>query len=144
MAANFSATVDAWCLKSKARMRAIFRESTQRTVSLGQSRIPVETGFARASVRASLQSMPPIDPGKSKPKEGSGSVSYNSSEISLTIAGAELGQTVFVGWTANYAGELERGHSKQAPSGFVRLAALVWQRTVSEVVAEAKARVNAA
>lgn len=139
---NFSATVDAWCRKTNARMTAVFRESTQRTVSLAQARIPVDTGFARASARASLQAMPPINPNASKPKIGSGAVSYNSAEISLTIAGAELGQTIFVGWTANYAGELERGHSKKAPSGFVRLAALEWQRTVSQVVSEAKARVN--
>lgn len=134
---QFGATVDAWARKTEARMAAVFHEATQRTVSLAQSRIPVDTGFARASIRGSLQSMPPIDPNASKP---GGSVPYDSSEIILTIAGAELGQTIYVGWTANYVQYLENGHSKQAPSGFVRLAALQWQNTVNEVVAEAKSR----
>lgn len=140
MAGSFSAQVDAWVLKSQRRMLAVFRESAQRTISVAQSRIPVDTGFARASVRASLEAMPPIDPGSTNTKGSS--VGYNSSEIVLTIAGAELGQTIYVGWTANYVGLLEQGSSKQAPSGFVRLAALQWQQTVNEVVAEAKARVG--
>jgi hypothetical protein len=136
---NFAAQVDDWARKSEARLTAIFREATQRTVSLAQQRIPVDTGFARASVRASLQDMPPIDPAATKP---GGPVSYDSGAVTLTIAGAEIGQTIFVGWTANYVQYLENGHSKQAPSGFVRLAALQWPHTVSEVAAEAKARVS--
>lgn len=136
---EFDSTVSAWVRKSEARMLAVFKESTQRTVSLAQSRIPVDTGFARASIRASLQSMPPI--GSGKPAIG-GSYAYNPSEIILVIAEAALGQTIYIGWTANYAGALERGHSQQAPSGFIRLAALQWPETVKQVSAEAKARVD--
>jgi hypothetical protein len=138
MAGEFSATVDAWCLKSQKRMLAIFRESAQRTVSIAQDRIPIDTGFARASVRASLDSMPPIDPGMSNKSHVS--FAYNSGDITLTIAGAELGVQLFIGWTANYVGFLENGSSKQAPSGFVKLAAMQWQATVNQVVQEAKAR----
>lgn len=141
MAGDFVATVDEWCLeKGKGRLEAIFKQATQKTVSITQSRIPVDTGFARASIRASLQSMPPIDQSKTKPTGGS--FSYDSGDITLTIAQAEIGMTIFVGYTAAYAGILEAGSSKQAPSGFVRLAALQWQQTVNEVVAEAKARVG--
>ena len=139
-AGNFSAQVDAWVLKSEQRLRAVFREATKRTVAIAQERIPVDTGYARSSVRASLQSMPPIDPGASKPTGGS--FTYDPGDIVLTIAGAEIGQTIYVGWTANYVGYLEAGSSKQAPSGFVRLAAMQWQATVNQVVAEAKARVG--
>lgn len=140
MMADFAATIDAWCLKSQKRMEAIFRESTQRTVSLAQTRIPVATGFARASIRASLSAMPPIDPSASKPVGGS--VPYDSSEITLTIAQATIPQTIYIGWTANYVVYLEAGSSKQAPSGFVRLAAMEWPHTVAQVVEEAKARVG--
>lgn len=140
MGANFSAQVDAWVRKSEARMLAVFQESTQRTVALAQARIPIQTGFARASIRGSLQSMPPIEPGANKPKGGS--FAYDPGEITVTIAGATIGSVIYIGWTANYAPALERGHSKQAPSGFVRIAAEMWQATVSEVVAEAKSRVG--
>lgn len=137
---NFSADVSAWALKSQKRLEAIFRESTQRTVSIAQSRIPVDTGFARASIRASLSSMPPLEP--LSINKGHTRVAYDPGEVTLTIASAPLGSTLFIGYTASYAGILESGSSSQAPSGFVRIAAEQWQATVSEVVAEAKSRVG--
>lgn len=137
---DFRATIDNWVKESEARMLAVFRESAQRTVSLAQSRIQVDTGFARASVRASLQDMPQIDPAASN-KSGA-AVAYDGSEIVTTIANAGLGETIYVGWTANYVGFLNYGTSKMAGSHFVDLAVMEWPRTVSVVVAEAKQRVN--
>ncbi len=134
---QFSAQVSDWVKQTQARMTAVFRESTQRVVSAAQARIPVDTGFARASIRGSLDSMPQIDPAfRGQP----GNTYADSGEVTLVIAGATLGQTIYVGWTANYVIYLENGHSQQAPSGFVRLAAMEWPRIVSEVSAEAKSR----
>lgn len=135
---NFIGSVDDWVKKSKARMEAVFRESAQRTASLAQSRIPVDTGYARASIRGSLQSMPPIDP-KGQPSSGQ-SYTYNPGQIAATIAGANLGATIFIGYTAAYANILEFGHSKQAPQGFVRIAVEQWKHTVQQVTAAAKSR----
>lgn len=141
MAANlsFSSQVDAWVRQSEARLLAVAKESTQRTVSKAQERIPRDTGFARASVRGSLESMPQILPG-ARGKEGQ-SYNYNSGEITLVIANAELGQTIYIGWTASYTPFLEAGSSKQAPSGFVGISALEWPATVAAVTQELKARV---
>lgn len=136
----FVTQMDAWARKSEARMLAIWKESTQRAVSIMQSRIPVDTGFARASLRASTEEMPKIDDRASKPK--SGSFSYDPLNITLVIAGAKLGDIIYLGYTANYVEYLERGHSKQAPAGFIRVTALEWPRIVSEVTALAKARVR--
>lgn len=142
MAANnlkFSSAIDDWVKATDQRMTAVFRESTQRTVSRAQERIPVDTGFARASVRASTEEMPQIETGfVNKTKTP---IPYDGAEITVVIAGAQLGQTIYIGWTASYVGELENGHSKQAPSGFVGLAALEWPQIVNQVTAEAKARV---
>jgi hypothetical protein len=135
---QFGADVSKWVAATEARMLAVFRESTKRTVSIAQRRIPVDTGFARASIRASLSEMPMIDPNFKN--EGGGAVSWDQGEINLVIAGAVLGDTIYVGWTANYVGALEAGHSSQAPSGFVRLAALQWRQTVAEVSQEAQSR----
>jgi hypothetical protein len=148
---NFSAQVDAWCRESEARMVAVWKESTQRVVHIAQAgipHIPVDTGFARASVRASLESMPPIDPEFSAPPHklhthGTILFPYDEGQIVLVINGAQLGQTIYIGWTANYVGELESGSSNQAPSGFVRLAAEQWQVIVNGVVEEAKSRAAA-
>ncbi len=134
---SFAAQIDSWVGATEQRMTAVFRESTQRTVSLAQSRIPVDTGFARASIRASLQSMPPIESGSRGTGQG---YAYDPSAVTVTINGAQLGQTIYVGWTAGYVGYLEYGHSKQAPSGFVGIAALQWQATVSAVTQELKGR----
>ena len=137
-ALEFSAQVSDWVKKTEARMTAVFRESTQRVVSAAQARIPVDTGFARASIRGSLSSMPQIDPSFHGTKGNS--YSDTTGQVTLVIAGANVGQTIYIGWTANYVQFLENGHSQQAPSGFVRLAALEWPRIVSEVSAEAKGR----
>lgn len=138
---NFAASVDDWVRQTEQRMTAVFRESTQRVASLASNGVPVDTGFARASVRASTESMPPIDPG-AKGDEG-GAYPFDLGNVTLVIAGAELGQTIYIGWTAAYMLPLEFGHSKQAPAGFVRLAAAQWQVTVDQVTAELKGRSSA-
>lgn len=135
---SFSTQVDDWVRRTEQRMTAVFRESTQRVVSIAQAGIPVDTGFARASVRGSTESMPQIEPSRSGATGQN--YAYNGTEIILAIAGAEIGQTIFIGWTAAYVLALEYGHSKQAPSGFVRLAAAQWPVIVDAVTQEAKAR----
>lgn len=135
-AKGFGADLDEWVKKSDERMLAVWREATQRTVSLAQARIPVNTGYARASVRASLQSMPPIDPNSRGVADIS--YSYNDEPVVLTISRAKLGQTIYIGWTASYVQFLEYGHSKQAPSGFLGLAAQQWDHTVEQVTQELK------
>lgn len=137
---NFSATVDKWVAASEQRMTAVFHESTQRVTALAQSRIPIDTGYARASVQASLQAMPPINPA-SKNETGN-AVGDNFGVISAVIAGARLGQTIYIGWTAAYVGFLEYGHSKQAPSGFVRISAMEWPTIVNQVAEEARSRAS--
>jgi hypothetical protein len=135
---EFSAQVSDWVKQTERRMTAVFREATQRVVSTAQRRIPVDTGFARASIRGSLSAMPAIDPSF----KGTKGASYGdtSGQVTLVIADANIGQTIYVGWTANYVEFLENGHSQQAPSGFVRLAAMEWPRIVREVSSEAKGR----
>jgi hypothetical protein len=137
---DFGAQIDAWVRQTEARTLAVLRESTQRVVSQAQSRIPIDTGFARASVRASLSAMPPINP-NARGQKGA-SYGYSGGEVATVIAQAKLGDTIYIGWTAAYVGFLENGHSKKAPSGFVGISAMEWPRIVREVTAEAKSRVG--
>jgi hypothetical protein len=111
------------------------------TVRKAQERIPVDTGFARASIRASLSQMPTFKNDKPDKKV---KYPYDEDTIVLTIAQANIGETIYIGWTANYVPELELGSSRQAPNGFVGLAALEWDRTVFDVVARLKAQNNVA
>jgi len=137
---TFGATVSDWAAAADRRQVAIFKESTQRMDTLMQARIPVDTGFARASIRASTEAMPPIEATAAKPKAEKDSFQYDPMAISLVIASAKPGQRIFVGWTANYVQFLELGHSKQAPTGFIRVSALEWPRIVATVTQELKAR----
>lgn len=141
MSTNFTSTVNDWVRQTEQRLTAVFRESAQTVILDMQARTPVDTGFAAASVLVSTSAMPSIDPNKTG-AEG-GKYAPDVQEISLAIAGAEIGQTIFAGYTASYAGGLEYGHSKQAPNGMVRLAAQNWPAIVERVSAQAQARVEA-
>jgi hypothetical protein len=99
----------------------------------------VDTGFLRASIRVSLSEMPQIDPGSKPPADaGPGSIPYDENVAVLVIAQAQVGQTIYAGYTASYAPYVENRF------GFVRLAAMEWQSIVRDVTQEAKARAAAA
>lgn len=141
---SFSGQVSEWVRQSEDRMRRVFRESTQRVVAEMQTPVgaggnmPIDTGFLRAGVVASTDAPTPIDP-KARPQKGQSYV-YNGGNVTLVIAGAELGQTVWVTYTAAYAAHQEYGTSKMAGRGFVRLAAQRWPSIVDEVCSEAFSR----
>jgi hypothetical protein len=138
---NFAAQVTAWVRKTERRMTAVFRESSQRVISRMQvpvgagGNMPIDTGFLRASIRVSLSAMPRIDPA-ARPDAGAQYTSGN--ETVLVISKATIGQTIYAGYTASYAGYQENKR------GFVRLAALEWPRIVKEVSREAKSRSGSA
>ena len=141
---QFGHQVDEWTRQTEARMLAIFRGSTQEVVSRMQARIPIDTGFARASIVASTHSMPLIDK-KAYPADGASEKAYpyEAAQITVVIVGASLGETIYVGWTAAYVVYLEWGHSMQAPLGFVGITAAEWPGIVREQIALAKASVRA-
>lgn len=135
---SFEAQVDAWTRQTKERMEAVFKESAQRVVSLAVSYTPVDSGFLRASVQGSLSAMPQINP---MAKRGSG-LAGRIGDITLTIVGAQLGQTIYVGYTAAYAAHVEYGTSRMAPRRFVGRAAAQWQSIVRSVAGELQSRAS--
>lgn len=144
MALNFSAAIDAWTKKSVARCEAVLRESTQRLIeqanTVGPSvnapaggaggKMPVDTGFLRASMAVSFDGMP-VGPGRNA---GGNAVAYDDSQITLKLAGVKLGKMIYAGWTAEYAIYMEERY------GFSRSATQNWQPIVTQVIAEAKTR----
>lgn len=134
--ATFEAQLDAWTKKTQERILAVYKGAAQEFVSRAQARIPVDTGFARASIRGSLSSMPQIDPAlKGDPDR---KYSFDLSPIVLLINSAKPGQTIYIGWTANYVQHLEWGHSSQAPNGFIGITALEWPQIVAAEIEKAK------
>ncbi len=142
MSKSFSAQVSDWVKETEDRLERVTKESMQRVVSEMQKPVaaggnmPVDTGFLRASIRASLSQMPDIDPA-SRPADGK-KYPYEDA-VSLTIQGMALGQTFYAGYVASYAAHQEYGSNGRAGKAFVRLAAQNWQQIVNQVSAEAKA-----
>lgn len=140
---TFSATVDAWAQKSQRRMDYIAKESAQRVFMQANHNVPVDTGFAQASFRATLNSpdvsiaFRPMDAPPGKSQGGGQSFFPDDDAIALVINSATIGQDVIYGtWVANYITYLEDR------IGFARLAAQNWSMIVDQVVAEAKARIG--
>lgn len=137
MALDFASQIDAWTKQTEARMLAVYKGSVQEFISRAQSRIPVDTGFARASIRVSFESMPQIDAAaRGDPNKN---YLYDVAGIILTINSAQPGQTIYIGWTANYIPYLEWGHSDQAPNGFIGVTELEWPQIVAGEIEKAKA-----
>lgn len=149
---SFSAQVDAWVKQVKTREVAVFKESAQRVISEMQTpegaggRMPVDTGFLRASIQATLGAPATgfLSPLVDAPSPDAG-------QVALVIAGAELGDTIFATYGAEYArrqeygfvGEDSLGRSyNQAGKGFVRSAAQKWPQIVGQVSAELKTRIT--
>lgn len=143
---SFSAAVADWVHKVEGAAEAVFKESVQEVVSEMQTpramggRMRVDTGFLRASLMGSTSMMPPINP-SAKPVEGQ-AYGYDAGSIEAVIAGADLGQTLFFGYTAAYAGHREYGARGQAPDAFVRTAAQKWPQIVDAKAAELKSRLG--
>lgn len=140
---TLQAQVDAWTKKSTARVTAVVQESTQRLIeqanTVGPSvanptggaggKMPVDTGFLRASMAVSFDGMP-AGPSRGGPKTA---YPYDS-EYVLQLTNFTPGRTIYAGWTAEYAIFAEERY------GFMRSAAMNWQQIVDEVAGESKAR----
>lgn len=119
---TFTAQIKAFADKSKEKMEAVVKQSAQEVFNIAQTpkaqggRMPVDTGFLRNSLVASLNGS----------TVGGGADAYV-----LAVAGAEIGDTIFAGWTANYARFMEYGTSRTAANYFMLSAAQQWQAIVA-------------
>lgn len=157
---SFSAQVDAWVKQVKTRELAVFKESAQRVISEMQTpvkaggRMPVDTGFLRASLQATIGTPSSADPGTPRKRQnGEEGVIFplDAGQVALVIADAKLGDTIYATYGAAYARRLEYGFVgedslgrsyNQAGKGFVRSAAQKWPQIVGQVSAELKTRIT--
>lgn len=146
MAGQFSAKVDAWTRKSKKRLLVVFQQSVQDVVDIMQTPVgaggnmPVDTGFLRASLQAKIGSPPTGFKTKGRLEAGAyrAEVSATQMEYTLTINRAQLGDTIYAVYLANYAYFQEYGSQGRSGRGFVRLAAMQWPRIVQENIRKAR------
>lgn len=147
---QFAADIERWAEATEAKLRAVFRMSAQDVIevmqevgpsktnpaSTGTGRMPVATGFLRASLRVQLNADPP--PANVANPNPDGRYSFNPAAATLVINQAEIGDRVTAGFTANYARAVDLGTSKFPGYHFVEYASGQWQQIVRRNVERAK------
>lgn len=140
---TFSATVDAWATATKERMLAVFRKSVETVINTMQTTVPnggnlpIDTGFLRASLLATLNA--PTSDVVFRGDDVSVK-KWNSAQVTLVIFSAKIGDTIYAVYTANYAAFQEFGSQGRPGRGFVRLAAQQWQQIVNRVISTEKTK----
>ncbi len=149
MAKSFSATVGDWVNRVDNALLAVFRESAEELVrQLDKQLVDMvydqpssenyrRTGFLRASLMASKDAMPTLsreNPGHPVPPD--------LQPVILVINSADLGDTIYLGYTANYAAYVHYGAKGAAPRPWVTLIAQRWEEIVAAKAKEVKQRLK--
>lgn len=150
MTETFAAQVAAWAQAVDGAVEAIFKEAAEELVEemdmlLVQSVYaqPVSasgykrTSFLRASLVASKTVMPLLH------RENPGvPVTPDLGDVILVINGAEVGETLYLGYTANYAAWVHFSANGHAGRPWVSMAAQRWQAIVDRVTARVRSRLG--
>jgi hypothetical protein len=150
MASNFAAEVQEWARAVEGAFEVVFREAAQELAEemdllLDQSVYaqPVSssgyqrTGFLRASFLASKTAMPVLSRGNPGLP-----VAPDLGDVLLVINGAEVGETLYLGYTANYAAFVHYSANGHSGRPWVTMAAQRWEIIVDRVAARVKARLG--
>jgi len=135
---DVKAAVPDFVRKSKKRMTALVRESVQRVYNGAQvpvnkgGKMRVKTGFLRASGTMSLTGMP-SGPVRGDPE---GNYEPDGAVVTAVLQGFKPGDTIYVGWTANYA------RYRNIFDGFLDTQLQNWSSIVRDVTLEIKARIK--
>jgi hypothetical protein len=146
---SFEAQMRGMVEDSLQALKGVFNQSVQDTINQAQlqgpskkgtgkgGRMPVDTGFLRASGRASLEGLPsgPIKGDKDK-KYPSPDKYTSTPSVKTTIATLKLGGSLWFGWTADYANAMEVRY------GFLGAALQNWQSNVEKNAIEARMRLE--
>lgn len=148
MADTFAATVEGWVKNVQGAFEEIWKEAAQELVIQMQDLLqqyvydgPVSesgyrrTGFLLASLVASKDAMPRLH------RENPGvAASFDPGPVMLVINDAEIGETIYLGYTANYGAFVHFGARGNAGRPWVDMVAQRWPLLVHAAVAEVKKR----
>ena len=127
---NIETQIDRIVIKTEARLLAVARQGIADTIAETQKpkaqggRMPVLTGFLRASGVAAVNSIP-RGPTKGLKTQG---YSWAGESINIVLAQMKLGDTFYWGWTAIYA------NVQEIRNGFLGGALMNWQRNIDKAV----------
>ena len=152
---KFHEQVLAFESKAEKRFRAVARTAVQDTVKIAQKprdeggKMPVITGFLRASQVNAIGSMPSGQTEAKKDTKYTDGAQISGETLSVTLLKWDPNKEIlFVGWSAAYARRIEYGfygtdslgreHTQddvgQLGAGFMRSAAELWDQTVRKAV----------
>ena len=134
---SFAAAVGEWAHSVEGALEVVFKESVQELVTELNTLVPVDTGFLRASLRASTTAMPVLslnNPG--------GTHTIDAGQIELVILGADIGDTIYLGYTAKYGAHVHYGANGRPGRPWVDMVAQRWGSIVAAKSAEVKARLG--
>jgi hypothetical protein len=120
---TFTAQIKGFTDRAKEKIEAVVKQSAQEVFSIAQTpvaqggRMPVDTGFLRNSLIAELNGA---------------RVSGGGDAYVLAVAGMDLGDVIFAGWTAEYARFQEYGTSNFPGRFYMLGAAQQWQAIVAK------------
>ena len=135
---SFSAQLDDVIKETNERIEAVMRTAVMEVIDEAQlsddkgGKMRIKTGFLRASGQLSFEAMP-AGPVRGEPKK---KYEYDKGPVELQLANVEAGQTIFFGWTANYAA------AREARDGFLVSALQNWQKIVDRAIAKVKAEIG--
>jgi len=134
-----------WGEKAKRNTTMVMRSSVQKLatdlmtdVGPGAGQVPIDTGNLRNSLMASTASMPSVREGE---------FGDNTGQVTFAIAGATIGQTIWLGWQAVYAARMNYGFTGTDSIGrsfnttgrfFLDAKAAKWQGYVDQAASEFK------
>jgi hypothetical protein len=142
---TFSASVAGFAKRVPEAIESVFREAAHELViqldnqldsmiyETPQSEGYKRTRFLQASLVASQSAMPTLNR-----KNPGTPVSPDLGEVLLVVDGADVGETLYLGYTAEYGAYVHYGSSGAAPRPWVNLVAQRWQEIVEAKVKKAK------
>ena len=126
---TFTADINKFISESNDRIEAVFKQSAQEIIREAQTdynkggNTPIDTSFLINSGQAAIGNLPI---GPDEPPEDFTPRDWNPGETATTINRWRVGETLYFGWTANYAKPMENRFK------FMRKAAQNWQTVVNK------------
>ena len=125
---TFTADINKFISASNDRIEAVFKQSAQEVIREAQTdynkggNTPIDTSFLINSGQAAIGQLPI---GPDEQPEGYAVQDWNPGETVTTINRWRVGETLYFGWTANYAQPMENRFK------FMRKASQKWQTIVT-------------
>lgn len=126
---TFTADINKFISSSNERIEAVFKQSSQEIIQEAQTdynkggNTPIDTSFLINSGQAAIDRLPV---GPDEKPENYAIKDWDAGETVTTINRWRVGETLYFGWTANYARPMENRFK------FMRKAAQNWQYIVGK------------